>query len=148
MLSSTLEVETANNSIAGWSDCFVHVWPVSLTKDGERKTLFEVEINGSHSSDPNHLDPSCPQCRRLRSMLYNIANRVVASISRDTRNSVVLEVYSDADRVVIPPQNGHQPAVVVSIGVHAVSTFAETPEVAAVISEIKTRLGSFEIREL
>ena len=148
MLSSTLEVETLDNSIAGWADCFVHVWPVSLTKDGERQTLFEVEINGSHSSDPNHIDPSCPQCRRLRSMLYNIATRVVASISSDVRNSVVLDVYSDVDRVVIPPQNGHQPAVVVSIGVHAVSTFAETPEVVAVISELKAALGRFGIREL
>ena len=148
MLSSTLEVETIDNAIAGWSDCFVHVWPVSLTKDGDRKTTFEVEINGSHSSDPNHLDPSCPQCRRLRSMLFNIANRVVAGASTGARNSVVLDVYSDAARVVIPPQNGHQPAVVVSIGVHAASSFAETPEVAAVISELKTALGRFGIREL
>ena len=41
---------------------------------GERRLVgYEVELIASHTSDLNHVDPTCPECRHVRSVLLEIA---------------------------------------------------------------------------
>ena len=54
---------------------FWQFWPQFEQTHGERRLVgFEVELIGSHTSDLNHLDPACPACRHVRSVLLAIAD--------------------------------------------------------------------------
>src|SRR5512143_960243 len=56
------------------SDVLLQVWPVYSVRNRERVQVgFELELLGSHSLDPSHLDPGCPKCSRLRAALYGVA---------------------------------------------------------------------------
>jgi len=47
-------------------DVYMHIWPLGTRRDGARgESPLEVELIASHTSDPNHLDLSCPECRHL-----------------------------------------------------------------------------------
>ena len=54
---------------------FWQFWPQFEQTHGERRLVgFEVELIGSHTSDLNHVDPACPTCRHVRSVLLAIAD--------------------------------------------------------------------------
>jgi len=44
------------------------------------ESALELELAASHTSNLNHLDPSCPGCRRLRAHLQSIARLVVEGV--------------------------------------------------------------------
>jgi hypothetical protein len=54
------------------STCTLHGWPVATRRNGARgEPPLEVEMIASHTSDPNHLDPSCREWRRSRTAYNN-----------------------------------------------------------------------------
>ena len=45
---------------------FWELWPQFVGTGSERQSVgLEVELIGSHTMDANHLDPTCPMCRRV-----------------------------------------------------------------------------------
>jgi hypothetical protein len=57
---------------------FWQSWPQFENANGEHRQVgIELELIGAHASDLNHIDPSCPVCRRVRSVLLEIADRVL-----------------------------------------------------------------------
>ena len=61
---------------------FWQFWPQFEQTHGERRLVgFEVELIGSHTSDLNHVDPACPTCRHVRSVLLAIADLMPSELS-------------------------------------------------------------------
>jgi hypothetical protein len=94
---------------------FWQFWPQFEQTHGERRLVgFEVELIGSHTSDLNHLDPACPACRYVRSVLLAIA----LAMPRDTsfrRNYLTYNIDSHSNSILCLPALGNRSAVSVSI---------------------------------
>ena len=129
------------------AEVFMHVWPVSVSSDGTPRLLaHEVELIGSHTADPSHLDPSCHACHDLRGQLESIARAAVDRVAPSRDDGVDFGVYYDPGCIVCSA-NGLRPCVTVSI---YVSSYADTgrPATAAdPVSQIKHVLSEFGIRE-
>jgi hypothetical protein len=53
---------------------FWQSWPqFEQIRGGRHLVGYEVELIASHTSDLNHVDPTCPECRHVRSVLLEIA---------------------------------------------------------------------------
>jgi len=57
---------------------------------------FEVELIGFHTSDLNHLDPACPDCRHVRSVLFGIADALPSRLRKNSafQSSVQKRIFS------------------------------------------------------
>ena len=61
---------------------FWQFWPQFEQIHGERRVVgFELELIGFHKSDLNHVDPTCPACRHVRSVLLAIATSMPSELS-------------------------------------------------------------------
>ncbi len=129
-------------------EVFMHVWPVpTLTSDGTRpESAHEVELIGSHTADPNHLDPSCSACRQLRSRLQSIAREAVERVAQSAGDSPDLDIYYDPGCIVCSP-SGQRPCVTVSIYVHVQQDHSPSNTSADTISEIKNVLSKLGVHE-
>lgn len=131
----------------GVADTFLHVWPVHVPSNGVgREFAVEIELIGSHTSDPGHLDPSCPACRRLRSELLSIAQTAIRRISAIT-SATEFEIYADPACIVCSPHDGQRPSVTVSIYVR--NSFASSAQNGffIAVSQLKQALTALGIRE-
>ena len=102
---------------------------------------MEVELDGSHSSDPNHIAPGCRQCRRLSGALErfaaSIAQRSLSGMEK--RWSCSVDVPRTA--VVASPRLGERWYVPVTLTLK--SRERERPEdadMARALAEIKRAL--------
>jgi len=94
---------------------FSQFWPQFEQTHGERRLVgFEVELIGSHKSDLNHVDPSCPTCRHVRSVLLAIADLLPREASLG-ENSLTYSIDSHSNSIVCLPALGNRSAVWVSI---------------------------------
>ncbi len=88
----------------GWLNGFAvfwHVWPYRTVIDREvRQIGFELELMGSHCLDPNHLDPGCPQCRRIRSALIAVAEHLTNDVFPNIQESLTYDIDSHSTSVV------------------------------------------------
>ena len=94
---------------------FWQFWPQFEQIHGERRLVgFELELIGFHTSDLNHLDPACPACRHVRSVLLAIA----LAMPRETsfrRNYLTYNIDSHSNSILCLPALGNRSAVSVSI---------------------------------
>jgi hypothetical protein len=97
---------------------FWQQWPEFEQISGERRLIgLEVELIGSHASDNNHVDPSCPMCHHVRSVLLRIAHLTIQDIV-GSNNSLTYNIDSHSNSVICLPALGNRSAVSVSINVH------------------------------
>lgn len=91
------------------------LWPQYAIAHGERRqTGFEVELIGSHTLDPSHLDPGCEHCRRVRSILLAVAQNLSHDVFRN-QDSVSYDIDQHSASIVCLPGLANRPCVTVSI---------------------------------
>jgi hypothetical protein len=94
---------------------FWQLWPQFEQTLGERRLVgFEVELIGSHTSALNHVDPACPTCRHVRSVLLAIAELMPGELGLK-RNSLTHNIDSHSNSVLCLPALGNRSVVWVSI---------------------------------
>ncbi len=141
-------MSAATNPSIAFTDACLHVWPVHMpAKEAERDATIEVEIIASHTSDPSHLDPSCPACRRVRSELLSIAQMAVQRVASTQTNAISFDVYADLGSIVCSPRDGQRPCVTVSIYLSSRSNGSTQNGSSAAVSQIKQALTALGIRE-
>ena len=111
-------VSSRGQSIVNEYGVFWQQWPEFEQTTGERHLVgLEVELIGSHASDNNHVDPSCPMCHHVRSVLLRIAHLTIQDIA-GSKNSLTYNIDSHSNSVMCLPALGNRSAVSVSINVH------------------------------
>lgn len=92
---------------------FGQLWPQFEDAEGgvRRMVGLEVELIGSHPSEASHVDPSCPMCQHVRSVLLDIADLM----SEDEDHGDALFYDSHWNSIISLPESEHRSAVSVSI---------------------------------
>lgn len=140
-------MQSATYEFAAAEEVFMHVWAVPTSGDGTRRiSEREVELIGSHTADPKHLDPSCSACHHLRAQMESIARTAVERTASSIQRPADFDVYSDPGSIVFSPGNGQRPCVTVSIYVRDRAERARSNDDDPV-SELKLVLGAHGIRE-
>ena len=133
-------------SLVAEYSAFWQLWPQFEQIYGERRLVgFEVELIGFHTSDLNHLDPSCPACRQVRSVLLAIAD----AMPRETgfsRNYLRYNIDSHSNSILCLPALGNRSAVSVSIYVFWSRSNGRSLE-TDLLSEIKAFLNGRGIHQ-
>ncbi len=125
---------------------FWQFWPQFEQINGERHMVgFEVELIGSHTSDLNHVDPACPTCRHVRSVLLMIADLMPGELTL-SRNSFAYDIDSHSNSIVCLPALGNRSAVWVSIYVFLNRADGESFE-PDLLNEVKTFLNRWGIHQ-
>ncbi len=147
MLAEAAEVSASEKTMNA-SDVYMHVWPLATRNDGVRgEPAIELELIASHTSDPKHLDPSCPVCRRLRLQLRSTASTVLQRIAPAITAVVSFEIYADPACIVCSPGDGQRPCVTVSIYIRTQFDRSPANSVSAAVCDIKQALHALGIRE-
>jgi len=93
------------------------LWPQFEQTNGERRLLgLEVELIGSHTSNLDHLDPACPMCQHVRSILFRIADLMIRDAAL-SRYPLHYNIDAHSNSILCLPSLGNRPAVSVSINV-------------------------------
>jgi hypothetical protein len=125
---------------------FWQFWPQFEQTHGERCLVgFEVELIGSHTSDLNHVDPACPTCGHVRSVLLAIADLMPRDASL-SGNSLTYNIDSHSNSIVCLPALGNRSAVWVSIYVFLNRANGESFE-PDLLNEVKTFLNRWGIHQ-
>ena len=125
---------------------FWQFWPQFEQTHGERRLVgFEVELIGSHPSDLNHLDPGCPKCRNVRTVLLMIADQLPREARLDD-NCLTYNVDSHSNSILRLPALGNRSAVSVSVYVYRSRSNGQ-PFEAGLSTEIKTFLSRWGIHQ-
>jgi hypothetical protein len=125
---------------------FWQFWPQFEQTDGERRLVgFEVELIGSHTSDLNHVDPACPICSHVRSVLLAIADLMPGEVTLG-RNSLTYNIDSHSNSIVCLPALGNRSAVWVSIYVFWNRANGQSFE-TDLLNEVKTFLNRWGIHQ-
>ncbi|HZW92835.1 MAG TPA: hypothetical protein VFF64_07775 [Candidatus Eremiobacteraceae bacterium] len=125
---------------------FWQFWPQFEQIRGERRLVgFEVELIGSHTSDLNHVDPSCPTCRHVRSVLLAIVDLMPGELTL-SRNSFTYNIDPHSNSIVCLPALGNRSAVSVSIYVVWNRSNGQSFE-TDLLKEVKTFLNRWSIHQ-
>jgi hypothetical protein len=125
---------------------FWQFWPQFEQIHGERRLVgFEVELIGSHTSGLNHVDPACPTCRHVRSVLLAIVDLMSGELTL-SRNSLTFNVDSHSNSIVRLPALGNRSAVWVSLYVFLNRANGQSFE-ADLLNEVKTLLNAWGIHQ-
>jgi len=124
---------------------FWQLWPQFEQMGGDRRmTGFEVELIGSHPSDVDHLNPACPMCRHVRSVLLEIADHMIQDVVLSQNSFRYIDSHSNS--ILCLPALGNRSAVSVSTYFfwnHANGQTRETD----LLSGIKTFLATRSIHQ-
>ena len=94
---------------------FWQLWPQFEQTHGERRLVgYEAELIGSHTSDLNHVDPACPTCCHVRSVLLAIADLIPREFAL-SRKCLICDIDSHSNSILCLPALGNRSAVSVSI---------------------------------
>ena len=141
----TLEVNSQMEPIVAAYGIFWQMWPQFEQIDGERRLVgFEVELIGSHPSDANHLDPSCPMCHHVRSVLLDIADLMTKG--EVDGNGLWYDIDSHWNSIFCLPVLRNRAAVSVSINV-SWSRAADQAFETDLHSKIRTFLDRYGIHQ-
>jgi hypothetical protein len=125
---------------------FWQFWPQFEQTHGERRLVgVEVELIGSHTSDLNHVDPACPVCSHVRSVLLAIVDLMPGELTL-SRNSLTYNIDSHSNSIVRLPALGNRSAVWVSIYVFLNRTSGQSFE-TDLLAGIKTFLNKWGIHQ-
>ncbi len=142
-------VKSTDQNASVWSsDKFMAVRKLSIPNGPlSYVPVTELELSASHTFDLSHLDPSCPNCRRLRAQLTFIAQSALEDIAA-RRTEIDFKIYTDPG-IVCSPGDG-RPSVTASIYVWdrpGASTANSTANGAsAAISQIQRALAVLGVR--
>ena len=107
-------------------------------------SVTELELTASHTLDPNHLNPSCPDCRQLRAQLRSIARSALEHIGA-MQTEIDFKTYTDPG-IVCSPADGQRPSATVSIYIWD-RPGASTPHGASfAISHVQRALVALGVR--
>jgi hypothetical protein len=128
-----------------------NVWPVYIPINGERRQIgFEVELVGSHSTDPHHFHPGCLECNRVRLKLLTVAETVIASLAPTLRQSVRCEIHARRASILYWPRLGNRSFVSVGIQIfhqHGFDCPIDRSEIAT-LNDVKESLAQLGIQHL
>ena len=143
---ATLALNSEVQSLVAEYSVFWQLWPQFEQIRGERRLVgFEVELFGFHTSDLNHLDPSCPACRDVRSVLLAMAD----ATRRETsfrRHYLTYNIDPHSSSILCLPALGNRSAVSVSIYVFWNRSNGQSFE-TDLLSEIKSFLDGYGIHQ-
>lgn len=134
----------------GWPNGFAvfwHVWPYRTVIDREvRQIGFELELMGSHCVDPNHFDPGCTQCRRVRSALLVVAEHLKNHVFPNLQESLTYEIDSHSSSIVY---SANRACVTVSIVVMHRHAFDRAIDFSdnSLLSSVKQSIAELGIPE-
>ena len=125
---------------------FSQFWPQFEQTHGERRLVgFEVELIGSHTSDLNHVDPSCPTCRHVRSVLLSIADLMPGELTL-SRDFITYNIDSHSNSIVCLPALGNRSAVWVTIFFSLNRANGQSLE-TDLLNEVRTFLNRWGIQQ-
>ena len=104
--------------------------------------VTELELNASHTSDPYHLDPSCPGCRRLRAQLASIAQTALNEVA--AIETIGFKIFTDPG-IVCLPASGQRPAVTVSIYIWNRPGSSTANDAPSAISQVQRALAGLGV---
>jgi hypothetical protein len=143
MATSTLSLGVQSNAAA--YGIFWQLWPQFDVRAGERRAVgLELELIGAHSLDLNHLDPACPLCHHVKSVLLEIADLMIDAVLR--QDHVTCDIDSHPNSILCLPALGNRPAVSVSVDVWWNDANGKTFE-ADLLNKIKTFLSNYGIHQ-
>jgi hypothetical protein len=143
---ATLALNSRVQSLVTEYGVFWQFWPqFEQTHDERRLVGFEVELIGSHTSDPNHVDPACTTCRHVRSVLLAIADLMLGE-HNFSRNSLTYDIDSHSNSIVCLPALGDRSAVWVSIYVFLNRANGQSFE-TDLLNEVKAFLNRWGIHQ-
>ena len=106
------------DSVAAEYGIFWQLWPQFEQAGGERRlTGLEVELIGAHASGLNHVDPACSACHHVRSVLLNVADRMLRESFLGT-NGFRCQVDPHWNSILCLPTLGNRSAVSVSLYIY------------------------------
>jgi len=125
---------------------FWQSWPQFEQTNGERRLVgFEVELIGSHTADLNHVNPACPSCRHVRTLLLAIADLMPQELTL-SRTSLTYNIDAHSNSILCLPALGNRSAVSVSIYVFWNRSSGQALE-TDLVSEIKAFLARWGIHQ-
>ena len=125
---------------------FWQSWPQFQDVNGEHRQVgIELELIGAHASDLNHVDLSCPLCRHVRSVLLEIADRVLTGAVL-TQNILSHMVDSHSNSILCLPALGYRWAVSVSVYIYWNATNGQSSD-TDLLTAIKTYLDKWGIHQ-
>lgn len=143
---ATLALNPRVQSLVTEYGVFWQFWPQFEQTHGERRLVgFEVELIGSHTSDLNHLDPSCPRCRDVRAVLLAIAD-LLPREARFGENFLTYNIDSHSNSILCLPALGNRSAVSVSVSVSWSQSNGQSLE-TDLLTEIKSFLSRWGIHQ-
>ncbi len=143
---ATLALNPRVQSLVTEYGVFWQFWPQFEQTHGERRLVgFEVELIGSHTSDLNHLDPSCPRCRDVRAVLLAIAD-LLPREARFGENFLTYNIDSHSNSILCLPALGNRSAVSVSVSVSWSRSNGQSLE-TDLLTEIKSFLSRWGIHQ-
>ncbi len=103
-LAMSMNNEELNGIVVYW-----HLWPCYEKVQGRLMQVgMEIELDGSHSSDPNHIAPGCNQCRDLSEALQRFATGIAQRALRGMENQLWCSVDMPRSAVVHSPRLGER----------------------------------------
>jgi len=142
---ATSALTSSVKSVVAACNIFWQLWPQFEQNRGERRLVgLEVELIGSHPAEANHVDPSCPMCHHVRSVLLDIGDLM----SRDVVHGDTLfyDIDSHWNSIFCLPAFGNRSVVSVSINV-SWSGVADQVFETNLQSKIKTFLDQYGIHQ-
>jgi hypothetical protein len=125
---------------------FWQSWPQFEDANGEHRLVgMELELIGRHASDLNHIDPACPLCRHVRSVLLEIADGMLREAVL-TRDFLTYLIDSHSNSILCLPALGNRSAVSVSVYVYRNGASGQ-PSDTDLLTAIKTYLDKWGIHQ-
>lgn len=114
---ATSALNSRMQSIVEAYNIFGQLWPhFEDTEGGERRMVgLELELIGSHTSEASHVDPSCPMCQHVRSVLLDIADLMSKDDAGEREDGLFYDIDSHWNSIVSLPEPENRSAVSVSI---------------------------------
>jgi hypothetical protein len=143
---TTLASSSRVDSVAAEYGIFWQQWPQFEQTGGDRRlTGLEIELIGAHASALNHVDPACPKCHYVRSVLLKVAYRML----RETflgREWLRCEVDPHWNSILCLPALANRAAVSVSLYIYWNGANGQASD-ADLTAEIKTCLDQWGIHQ-
>ena len=143
-MKPALVKSTDQHASIGLIDKFVAVTSFSIPNGAlSYMTVTELELSASHTFNLSHLEPSCPDCRRLRAQLTSIAQSALEHVAA-MRTEIDFKVYTDPG-IICSPADG-RPSVTASIYVWNRPGASSASGAPTAVSEIQRALAVLGVR--
>ncbi|MBV9340872.1 MAG: hypothetical protein JO159_08285 [Acidobacteria bacterium] len=130
--------------IAAYGICWQMSLQVEQISGAQRLVGLEVELIGFHASDAGHLNPSCPMCHHVKSVLLDLAG-LMTNDDVDG-NALSYDLDSHLNSIFCLPALGNRAAVSVSITISWSGTADQAFE-TDLQSKIKAFMDRYSIHQ-